>query len=184
MHLITGAALVLAGGLLGAGLILALSGFPGGNHDPSSNRTVTSPPTPGSSGAIGEASVSPSPSHPTGRPVVSIVFGRQEWAKGARLALHLYEPPYPDEECIVHTYELGGRTLGAFQSNCASWTRNGYDILIFGVGFRNRSQLPLTIRLRNFVLISRDGRAFSPVNVRSEARFPPLFLPETQFLIG
>jgi hypothetical protein len=114
--------------------------------------------------------------------VVSIVFGRQEWAKGARLALHLYEPPYPDEECIVHTYELGGRTLGAFQSNCASWTRNGYDILIFGVGFRNRSQLPLTIRLRNFVLISRDGRAFSPVNVRSEARFPPLFLPETQKL--
>jgi hypothetical protein len=37
----------------------------------------------------------------------------------------------------------------------------------------------MSLNLRNFVLTARDGRTFGPVDARSQAQYPPNFLPET-----
>jgi len=104
---------------------------------------------------------------------------------GERVSLESYwmDPPrFPAEGCTLHSYTYRGKTHGAFESDCSDWERSGTDILIFAVGIRNISGHALTLRLRNFVLQSRDGRTFGVVNVGSDAEFPTSFLAETQKL--
>lgn len=132
-------------------------------------------------------SSSPSPHAPKPPAVVSSAFNETgpfetSWTQGSRLAFADFFVGYPENDCAVHTYTYKGKTHGAFKSDCASWESSGYDILLFYVGFKNRSHEVVTLNLRNFVLSARDGRTFGAVNVRSQADFPTSFLPETQKL--
>ena len=149
-----------------------------------SGSVAVSSPTPHTSASPSlSPTATPTPQNPPA--VVTNVFNKSDsWTEGSRLAFRDFWMHYPDGDCAVHTYTLKGKTRGAFESDCASWENSGqgYDILIFYVGFRNRSQEVVTLILRNFVLVARDGRTFGPVNVRSEAKFPTSFLPETQKL--
>ena len=116
---------------------------------------------------------------PLQRPEIRGPFSEHGWIMGKRLGLGMGTFSHPDHDCAVHTYKAGGKTRGAFQSDCASWESNGYDILIFYVSLRNNSGHSVQYGLRDFVLVTRDGRSYGPVNVRSKAQIPPNFLPET-----
>ena len=89
---------------------------------------------------------------------------------------------FPDDRCRVHTFTWNGKEKGAYDSDCSDWESSGKDILIFLVGFENTSDKAVTLVYRNLVLESRDSRTFGPVNVRSDADFPPNFMNERQKL--
>ncbi|MEX0983662.1 MAG: hypothetical protein WD096_01270 [Actinomycetota bacterium] len=130
---------------------------PSPSRQPSASRTPTHPPT-----------------------VVSNDFNRKNsWSRGERLSFAAFWVDYPDADCKVHTYTWKGATRGALRSDCASWEADGYDILLFFVGFKNTSERPVTLILRDFSLEGRDSRTFGPVNIRERADFPTSFLPET-----
>jgi hypothetical protein len=109
---------------------------------------------------------------------------RHGWADGRRIRFGVLWVSGVTHDCHVHAYRFRSRTHGAYESDCRSWetTPPGYDILLFRILVRNRADRATTVRLRNFTLVSRDGRSFGPVNVRSEAEFPPSFLNETMLL--
>lgn len=105
--------------------------------------------------------------------------GRNSWANGERLSFAAFWLDYPDDDCRVHTFTHQGKTRGGFASDCADWEDDGFDVLFFSVSLRNTSDRAIIIRLRDFVLVSRDGRSFGPVNIRDEAKLPTSFLTET-----
>jgi hypothetical protein len=135
-----------------------------------SSRPASMTPTP---------SPSPTPTPEKDSPPAEVVERfHDKWSKGERLWFAGIWFPNHDRECRMHTFTYRGRTHGAFQSDCASWEGNGYDILIFDVALRNATAKPVRFNLRHFVLVTRDDRSFGPVNVRAQATFPPNFLPE------
>ncbi|MEX2203819.1 MAG: hypothetical protein WD965_07000 [Actinomycetota bacterium] len=143
--------------------------------------TVVASPT-SSPSPIPSSSPSPSASAtpPTTSPRrVEQTFHQQEWLKGERLWLTVVDFPREVSGCTVHAYTVEQETLGAYESDCQSWESDGYDVLLFYVGLRNPTNRPVRFNLRNFVVTARDSRTFGPVNVRSQAEFPPNFLPET-----
>ena len=113
------------------------------------------------------------------RAQVKALFSEQQWSKGRDMLLYAYEFPQPDEGCTVHAFAVGGQVRGAYETGCSSWERDGYDVLLFYVALRNVDDRAASFNLRDFVLVSRNGRTFGPVNVRTQAEFPPNFLPET-----
>lgn len=124
-------------------------------------------------------SLSPTPSKAQRPPAqVTSKFIDQEWVEGSRIWLVMIDVKH-SSECLNHVYRQAGKSLEAFTSDCQSWERDGHDILIFFAALWNNTAHPLTYNLRNFVLVSRDGRTFGPVNIRSKAKTPPNFLPET-----
>jgi hypothetical protein len=50
------------------------------------------------------------------------------------------------------------------------------------VALKNRTDAPVRFNLRHFSLVTRDRRSFGPVNVRSDATYPPNFLLETTII--
>lgn len=118
--------------------------------------------------------------------VVSGSFNTITASTGTRLKFSVSWVRYPDDECTVHSFAVGegflGEPQGGFVSDCRSWEAGGYDIMMFKIDLKNRSREVVTLNLRNFVLIPRDGRSFSPVNVRAKAKLPTSFLPERQKL--
>lgn len=145
-----------------------------------------------SSSVTPSPSLTPSPSpNPSPEPASPPTLVRNTFNEakspsvGGRLSFESYwmDPPhFPESGCTTHTYTYKSKTHGAFESDCSDWESRGYDILIFFVGVRNISDQAVTLHLRDFVLQSRDGRTFGPVNVRSNAAFPTSFLSETQKL--
>lgn len=120
-------------------------------------------------------SVSPSPT-PTRPPAqVSEAFDLQDWAEGERVLLGIVDLGVADHGCAVHSYRVRGATHEAYETDCPSWEKDGYDIILFQVTLRNATKTAIPFNLRNFVLTARDGRTFGPVNVRSKAEFPPNF---------
>jgi hypothetical protein len=98
--------------------------------------------------------------------------------RGERLSLIVI--PVTKGECQLHLYKpRGAKPIGAFDSDCASWENSGVDILLFNVSLSNHTDRALSFSRRDFVLASRDGRTFGPVDVRSQATQPPNFLPDT-----
>jgi hypothetical protein len=130
---------------------------------------------------LARPSVSPSPGQKPDATRLQLTgkFSDRGWqATGERLRLYVGQESRGD--CQIHLYKpKGTKALRAFLSDCSSWENSGTDILIFFVGIGNTSNRALSFDLRNFVLASRDGRTFGPVNVRSQATQPPDFLPET-----
>jgi hypothetical protein len=140
---------------------------------------VAGPSPPSSSGPSLRPSASPSTKVPPRlRPEVETLFSKQDWTMGRKSDLFVADFPLSDDRCRVHTFTVRGKTLGAFQSDCTDWASSGYDILIFYVAIRNAEAHAATFNLRNFVLVSRDGRTFGSVDVRAKADHPPNFLPE------
>jgi hypothetical protein len=128
-------------------------------------------------------STSPPPTSPSPEPPaeVSQLFSVQTWARGESLWLGVGDFPLEDADCVVHAFTVGSRTRGAYRTDCRSWetTNGGYDIVIFHVAIRNRSDEVVRFNLRDFLLVSRQNNAsYPPVNVRAEAEHPPAFLPE------
>jgi hypothetical protein len=133
-------------------------------------------------------SASPAPSPPENSPssspvkdeIQTVVNGsfnaKKGYSRGERLIFGVLWQDLPDDECRVHTYAVV-QPRGAFESDCRSWEQSGHDVLFFLVRFENRSDRAVSLRLPNFVLSSRDGRSFAPINVRSEAEYPTSFLP-------
>lgn len=158
--------------VLGYALAISACGFGG---------TSSESPSP-SKGSPTPASLSPNmPPSPQPPAEVSRLFSVQKWARGESLWLGVGDIPRVDGDCFVHSFTVGGRTRGAYQSDCRSWetTDGGYDIVLFYVALKNPTGRPINFNLRNFLLVSRQNRAsYPPVNVRSEAEHPPLFLPE------
>jgi len=126
----------------------------------------------------------PASQSPTPSPAASLErqvegsFHDQEWLKGDGLWIWVSPFGLRDPGCVVHAFAKGHGTLGAYLSGCLSWERDGYDILMFYVALRNPTRRSVSFSLRNFILTARDRRTFGSVNVRSEAEFPPHFLPE------
>lgn len=90
---------------------------------------------------------------------------------------------YPD--CRLHAFTTGKRTRGAYETDCRSWetTGDGYELLIFYVVLKNRTDRAIRFSLRDFLLVARRNRAsYPPVNVRSQAAQPPNYLPETAII--
>lgn len=144
----------------------------------SQSTSVSSSPSVGPSPS---PSVSPKPEKPPA--VVKSLFNKNHApSKGERLSFSAFFIDYPSDQCNVHTYAYAGTTQGAFMSDCRDWASSGKDILLFDVGFENTSKKPATLVLRNLVLTDRNGRTYAPVNVRSEADYPPYFLNESQRL--
>jgi hypothetical protein len=146
------------------------------------SETAASLSSPASPSANPSPSPSASPQPPTMRAQITRRFSDQKWVKGERLWLEAgdFSPGHRDTSCLLHTYRPNGsKSLVAFETDCASWESNGYDIIIFYVALRNNTNHALSFNLRNFVLAARDSRTFGPVNVRSKATSPPNFLPVT-----
>ncbi|HEX5951519.1 MAG TPA: hypothetical protein VFZ96_11020 [Actinomycetota bacterium] len=154
--------------VLAIGLVLAAIIYFQVSREPAEQQVVTS-------------SAPPLPSLP---PVVSATFNGRESTIGRRLEFAVIWLDHPSDDCVVHTFTYEGKTRGGAASDCASWenTGSGYDLLLFRVGFKNRSGEPVTLTLRDFVLTARDGRRFGPIDVRADAESPTSFLPETEDL--
>jgi hypothetical protein len=118
---------------------------------------------------------------PKQRPEVRDDFSGNASANGKRLDMGVGKLDRI-ERCIVHSFTVNGHAKGAFMSNCSDWESGGTDVLFFYVGLKNVEDRAMKFNLRDFVLVTRDGRTFGPVNVRSQADKPPNFLPETGLL--
>lgn len=164
---LVGVGVALVAAVVAVGTVLALND--GGAKTAASPTASASPST--------SPSASPTPERPPAQ--IKSTFQGQDWLKGERLWLSVVDFDLNAAECSVHVYKVRNKMRGAFQSDCSSWERDGYDILLFYVALRNPARRPFKFNLRNFVLTARDTRTFGPVNVRSEAEFPPSFLPET-----
>ncbi len=159
------------GRLIGAGLVLLTACT-------TTTTTITAAPS-GSTSLPGViSSPSPTPTPERERPEVRGAFSEHDWVEGKRLGL-AGGKIHNAEGCTLHTYTVDRNTRGAFRSRCQSWESEGYDISIFYVGLKNVQRHALSFDLRNFALVTRDGRSFVPVNVRSKAETPPNFLPRT-----
>jgi hypothetical protein len=85
--------------------------------------------------------------------------------------------------CLTHAFANGGQLSAAYESDCLDWQRSGFDIYLYYVVLANRTgrSLPFSLRgtLHGFLVVSRSGQTFAPVNVRERADTPPAFLPES-----
>jgi hypothetical protein len=170
----------LVAGLLVAVLVAVL----GVGYILINDRNGTNAADDGSVSPSGSTSPTPSPSphkpkHQGPRPQVATPFSEYGWSKGERLWFGVGKLGNADSGCTVHTYTVNGKTRPAYETDCSSWENDGYDVILFYVALKNPNPQAVPFNLRNFVLASRDGRTFGPVNVRSHAQYPPNFLPET-----
>jgi hypothetical protein len=65
--------------------------------------------------------------------------------------------------------------VGAYLSDCRSWERGGFDILLFSVQVDNDTGRAVLVNRNRFVLVDRKGRAHQPEDVRSAAEEPAAF---------
>lgn len=142
-----------------------------------SSRTPVIAPRHGENDAVGTspAQVSPPDAVPE---VVSSFNAPNGWSIGDRIRFAVFWEPFPVTRCSSHTFEWHGHTRAAYYSDCRDWEAEGDDVLFFNVALKNRTNEAIAFNLRDFILISRDGRSFGPINVRSKAKHPPKFLPE------
>lgn len=80
--------------------------------------------------------------------------------------------------CRKYAYTYHSETRAAFYSNCAAWGRFGRDFVFFYVIFNSVTRDPVPFNLRNFVLVTRDGRSIAPIDVRRIGARPPIYLPQ------
>ena len=145
-------------------LLLAGGGDGGsdGGTSPSVSPTTSSSPT-----------VSPSPTvDPRTRPHVRATFAGSALAEGRRFRLGV-QPLRGSggDRCVLDRYD----GVGAYLSECRSWERGGFDILLFSVQVGNETEGPILVNRNRFVLLDRKGRAHRPEGVRSAAEDPDAF---------
>jgi hypothetical protein len=144
--------------------LLLAGGGDGGSGDgtsPSVAPTTTSP------------TVSPTPTvDPRTRPHIRAGFAGSVLAEGRRLGLGV-QPLRGSggDRCRLNRY--AGAT--AYLSECRSWERGGFDILLFSVQVSNETGRPILVNRNRFVLIDRRGRVHRPEGVRSSAEEPDAF---------
>jgi hypothetical protein len=136
-------------------------GSDGGTSPPVSPTTSTSP------------SVSPTPTvDPRTRPRVRATFAGSALAEGRRYRLGV-QPLRGSggDRCELNRYD----EVGAYLSECRSWERGGFDILLFSVQVGNETGGPILLNRNRFVLVDRRGRVHEPEGVRSAAEEPNAF---------
>ena len=130
-----------------------------------------------SSDAVGSSSEPVSPPAEASE-VVASFNAKNGWSVGERLRFGVLWGEFPDNLCRAHTFDWKGHTRAAYYSECPDWEVKGDDVLFFIASLENRTNEAIRFNLRDFILISRDGRSFGPINVRSIAKQPSRFLPE------
>jgi hypothetical protein len=140
----------------------------GGSTSPSAAAQATS----------GVASASPIPPEAKPDQTATASFWHIEGVMGDRLEMHVWGLGPNNTDCTSHGIHSGNLKVVIFLTDCSSWERDGYDIVLFSVELRNRSREAVRFHLRSFALEVRGANVYVPVNVRSKAETPPRFLPE------
>jgi len=68
---------------------------------------------------------------------------------------------------------------GAYLSDCGSWERSGYHIVLFYVQLSDRGPRPVPYRLDDFRLYTADGRWESALHLRGLVPDPTAYFPES-----
>lgn len=132
-------------------------------------------PVPPSGTALPSPTESPFPSRtpspgPTDTPALARVtrsFNVQEPAIGEWYTLGVGDVSRR-YSCHLHAFVLPGMDpRGAYLTTCGFLSERGHEVLLLYAFLRNATGQAIRFDLHDFVLTSRDGSTFGPVNIRS-----------------